>query len=63
MSPQGQREPEVLVLTCFEPRQQSQRIVTADALEDDKNVIPPSCWRRLCAANMESPGVAPGRGA
>ena len=33
MSPQGQREPEVLVLTCFEPRQQSQRIVTADALE------------------------------
>ena len=33
MSPRGQREPEVLVLTCFEPRQQSQRIVTADALE------------------------------
>ena len=33
VSPQGQREPEVLVLTCFEPRQQSQRIVTADAIE------------------------------
>jgi len=33
LSPQGQREPEVLILTCFEPRQQSQRIVTADSLE------------------------------
>src|SRR5208282_4534971 len=31
--------------------------------EDDTNVIPPSCWRRSCAANMESPGVEPGRGA
>jgi hypothetical protein len=32
-------------------------------LQDDKNVIPPSWWRRPCAANMDSPGEAPGGGA
>ena len=33
MSPRRHREPEVLFLTRFEPRQQSQRIVTLDARE------------------------------